>query len=133
MVGHINLSTPQPPKRTAEDADATASSSSRNTKATKSQGGATAGQDASTEPSSSNNADGGEKQKEVNRSQFCDFCVQTLMVIKTTEVDLYEYATFCQSKEYIKDQYREQIENEQMTEEDVEKVAGKCGGDCMCK
>ncbi|GAB7344716.1 hypothetical protein MBLNU457_3186t3 [Dothideomycetes sp. NU457] len=50
-------------KRAAEDAGAKASSSSRNSKATKSQSNATAGKDAPAEPSSSNQNDGGDKEK----------------------------------------------------------------------
>lgn len=66
-------------KRVAEEADATASSSSRNSKTTKSQADATAGQDAPAEPSSSNQNDGGEERIEVSQSRSCAFRVQVLM------------------------------------------------------
>lgn len=62
-------------KRAAEDTDATASSSTRNSKATKSQGDATAGQDAIGGPGFVNRTDDSDKENEVHQISQSDFRV----------------------------------------------------------
>jgi len=50
------------------------------------------------------------------------------------ENDPYEYITVCQPEGYVRDEHEEKLENGEMTDEDIEKIMKKCGGEgCMCK
>jgi len=50
------------------------------------------------------------------------------------EIDPYEYVTVCQPEGYVRDEHEEQLENGEMTDDDIEKMMSICGGEgCMCK